>query len=399
MREYGRAHSKLSNNLETAKDNELVFTNGDLIIKKANGKNISLYNKLVEDCVDKEIIGNVPAIYGFTINFNEPNPYDAITYIENNTQFKPLSNDDGVIHTNSWSDRIIRHELGIRPCLFKDGKVICYLDSNDYTKDIYGNDVGNIRNADVMIEFKRMWCRYILGSNCITFKIANYEVDETYTTIFKEKYMYISAYNVFVSNGIPASRPGNILSLNENNNIIKSKLKAGYSLLSYDKYMYILSLSWLLTKSFNPLDLIGKNISRITGILDNKGLFYNGNIGNKFLGFENFWQYYTYIDGIATSKNSLYTVDNAGIKNVLLQDIFKDGWISGLGYRKGVIYPSSYNGSSSTHVCSYVTNKNNEDLNFSNIYFGGLEEDPEHTGVFSLFMKEPKYVGYRLCYN
>ena len=42
MREYGRAHSKLADNLETARDNELVFINGDLVIKKDNGKHVIL---------------------------------------------------------------------------------------------------------------------------------------------------------------------------------------------------------------------------------------------------------------------------------------------------------------------------------------------------------------------
>lgn len=400
MREYGRAHTKFRDNLETAKNNELVFVNGDIVIKKEDGNNISLYDKFVNDCVDKEIISSLPVVYGFTINFNEPDPYDSISYIEDNSTFEPMTYSNNKINNNSWNNGIIRNIFGIKPCLMKDGKVIKYLNSNNYNLDIAGNNVENFKSSDVMIEFGRMWYKFMPFENGLTFKIANYKVDDTYTTIFKDKHMYISAYNVFVSNGIPSSRPGNILALNENNNIIKSKLKRGYSLLSYEKYVYILVLSWLFTKSFDPLSIIGKGSSKMTGTLDETGLFFNGNIGNKFLGLENFWQYYTYLDGVSVSKNSLYSVNKDGIKSILLQNIFKNGWINSVDYRKGILYPSGYNGSSSTHACSYITNKDESDsMSFSDIFFGGIEEDATHTGAFSLYFKEPKYKGYRLCYN
>ena len=111
MREYGRAHTKFRDNLETAKNNELVFVNGDIVIKKEDGNNISLYDKFVNDCVDKEIISGLPVVYGFTINFNEPDPYDSISYIEDNSTFEPMTYSNNKINNNDYESNSDNEEF------------------------------------------------------------------------------------------------------------------------------------------------------------------------------------------------------------------------------------------------------------------------------------------------
>lgn len=403
MRDYARAHTKLSDNLDTAKENELVFVDNDLIIKKQQN-NVSLYAEFLSSCIDKGLIKNKPTIYGFTIDFTESDPIGSVTYIEENSSFTPIAREkSGICKYNSWDERTIRQVFGIRPCLMKDGKVTAYLKPDDYSLDIQGLEV-YAKDSDAMIQFGHMYYKYISTSNSLTFKVANYKPDDTYTDdIFNnESDMYVSIYNIFGDDNISSITNNNInnsTGLDIKN--VKSKLKSGYSLLSYKRYIYILSLACLFTKSFDPLYIIGKGTSdSVTGLLDKKGLFYFGSAGTKIFGLENFWEYYTYLDGVSNAKNSIYSVNEEGIKSLIDRNIFEQGWISKIKYKDGYLYPCEYAGSSTTYAGSFIVNKDEDNLlDFSNIYFGGIKDDPVRMGSFSLRLKEPDYITCRLCYN
>ena len=108
-------------------------------------------------------------VYGFTINEAESNSTASVTYTDESTSYTKGSNlwDSSPLFTN------------IKPCLFKNGAVVGYLQRNDYTKfengtaaDIISGDAG-----DVMVEIPKMAYYMEKSGNIITCKVLIGDVD------------------------------------------------------------------------------------------------------------------------------------------------------------------------------------------------------------------------------
>lgn len=102
----------------------------------------------------------IPSItYGFTIDATNSNPDTAIVYTDDCAGWTPIrgNNTDKTINMGSWANKWPL--TAIRPCLYKDGEVVAYLNPNDYTKTVDGADAditsGNA--GDVMIEFPTIY--------------------------------------------------------------------------------------------------------------------------------------------------------------------------------------------------------------------------------------------------
>ena len=119
-------------------------------------------------------------IYTVRIDLNNKDPYDAVTYINDAVGFDPLYVE---CNYGSWKD-VINTLISPRPCLYKDSKVITYLDPNNYSKSIYGSgvDILNESSGDVMVEFSRTYYKLEKNGNVLDFSISTEKVDDTWSS-------------------------------------------------------------------------------------------------------------------------------------------------------------------------------------------------------------------------
>lgn len=123
-----------------------------------------------------------PIIYGFHINPNDPNPYTAVTYLEDAVGKTPAAMGNTAFNYGSWENAFFMP----KPCMVRyDGHVEYYLDPNDYSKKSDGtashvNDLTFGGNA--MMEFPLIWYKFVQGvaDGEGYFYVSNKKVDNTY---------------------------------------------------------------------------------------------------------------------------------------------------------------------------------------------------------------------------
>ena len=132
----------------------------------ANG----VYNASDDDLAGySQVTAGVVPIYGFHLNGAETDPAHAITYIADNINAEPAYMDyaNDRFEYGSWKDAWFIRDL--KPCILnQDGTVRCYLNKNDYSKDVEGNTVAideTLTGANVMIEFPKIWMKFVPDAN------------------------------------------------------------------------------------------------------------------------------------------------------------------------------------------------------------------------------------------
>lgn len=155
--------------------------------------------------------------YGFTIDATNSNPDTAIVYTDDCAGWTPIRGDaNGNIDMGSWANKWPL--TAIRPCLYKDGEVVAYLNPNDYTKTVDGTDADITSGAagDVMIEIPTIYYKVepvkdasgVTTSSKITisdteqegfdcyahYRINSADIDTYPSPTIKLDYIYIGAY-------------------------------------------------------------------------------------------------------------------------------------------------------------------------------------------------------------
>ena len=146
-----------------------------------------------------------------------PMPYKVMTVIIDESNSNPATccsyADDAVtMPSGKGSDAVSAWQqfFGYRPCLFKDGQVVGYLNPNDYTKfeDGTAADITSGNSGDVMVEFPRMGVRISKSGTKVTVSMTDDPDDSSFTYYAhtrgssKCKNFYLGAYlcqNSFVS--------------------------------------------------------------------------------------------------------------------------------------------------------------------------------------------------------
>lgn len=121
-------------------------------------------------------------IYGFHINPNESDPYEAVTYIADAVGMTPAKMGSSVFDYGSWEKVFFMP----KPCMVKyDGTVDYYLDPNDFSKKLDGTasdiaDPGYGGNA--MMEWPKIWFKYVPGvaDGEWSFYASNSKIDSSY---------------------------------------------------------------------------------------------------------------------------------------------------------------------------------------------------------------------------
>lgn len=121
-------------------------------------------------------------VYGWHVNPNESDSYNAVTYLKDAVGLTPAHMGSTTFDYGSWKDAFFMP----KPCMVKyDGTVDYYIDPDDYTRKADGSpsDVGNPNyEGNAMMEWPLIWWKYEAGTEDGEgyFYVANNQVDSTY---------------------------------------------------------------------------------------------------------------------------------------------------------------------------------------------------------------------------
>lgn len=232
--------------------------------------------------------------------------------------------------------------FGYRPCIFKNGKVVGYLNPSNFNKFEDGSDVDITSYAigDVMIEFPRRGVKISKSDKIITISMTDAPVDENFTYyahqrgIYDRDYFYLGAYLASYSfdsstqTGFMSSLSGQepINAMNDNSsfsNMCKFASAKGtnYGIMSYYQFLFIQCMYILQYKGTPGVGTVhgtGRYHEQYsyylnrTGGTETKGLMYgvctsshNDMVPVKIFGLEDLWgNGDQYINNIALSSTA-----------------------------------------------------------------------------------------------
>ena len=286
-----------------------------------------------------QVTAGVVPIYGFHLNGAEADPAHAITYIADNINAEPAYMDyaNNRFEYGSWKDAWFIRDL--KPCILnQDGTVRCYLNKDDYTKDVDGNTVAideTLTGANVMIEFPKIWMKFVPDAqddtSCDVY-FSEKKQDDGYTDypyiamdgVTHKEHFYMPAFNGSVIDNVLRSIAGQTSTkcqnLDASGEIAAAQLNgSGWWIECAGQIMLINMLLLLISRNTDTQAIFGQGISNgaqtafdnySTGTLYNKGLFYGDDgvsTAVKVFGIENWWalQWRRYSGDILSSNKIL----------------------------------------------------------------------------------------------
>ena len=315
-------------------------------IDDLQGRTSELENK-VELLVKKET-----KIYGFRINPNEADPYEAVVYLADAVGMTPAKMGAESFDYGSWRDAFFMP----RPCMVKyDGTVDYYLNPNNY-KEKEDGSASDVANADyegnAMMEFPKIWYKFEEGSEEGEgyFYCSNVKPDDTYhcwcninSNDEETDNFYMAIYNGTGTDRLrslsgvqltPANGNGNTTGQQEVDRALRNNTTDSvewYTEVWSDRLL-LTALHVLISKSLDTQGSFGQGISSgyqaakeayVTGALDDKGLFFGNTVGTatavKTFGIENFWSLVWHrvagcisVDNVLKTKLTYGTADGSG---------------------------------------------------------------------------------------
>lgn len=291
--------------------------------------------------------------YGFTIDLSNSNPDTSIVYTDDCAGWTPIrgNNTDKTINMGSWANKWPLTQ--IKPCLYKDGAVVAYLNPNDYTKKVDGTaaDITSGNAGDIMIEFPTIYYKVdaVKDSNNVTtsvkisvsdteqegfdcysfYQISSVDINTYPAPTRKFDKLYIGAYQSSVigssttlrslsasgvedtltyainSNGYSDTTPHPMYKYGAPTNLSKLR-NSDWTLI---KLLFVLLVKSLNSDNFCKLDYVPTSLTYKfipSGWGDQLGMFAMEPDGKseKFLGLENLYvkSYFTYISDVNQSS-------------------------------------------------------------------------------------------------
>lgn len=360
-----------------------------------------------------------------------PQAYRTMTVIIDQTNSDPdtcisyADNAVGMIaKSTDWDDF-----FGCRPCLFKNGKVVGYLNPDNFaqfedgsTADITSGDAG-----DVMIEIPRMGLNITNDNdNTITVSITNDPNNSEFSYLAHSRgstlkdNLYIGAYLGYNQNNKIRSLSGkiptagisytNYLSYCQANGAPSGSGTSGYDMLGFYPITLLQAMYLLKYKSLNSQTALGTGYvegsgATTTGGTNTKGMCFGSNSQTeqmKLFGIEDFYgNLVQWVGGLYCSSSSHiltatenYNITGSGYTDNGLHDSGLSSEYKGyitkiMGTTETGFYPKVTSGSNTTYYCDWGYSA------FSNVaYFGGDWSSGANCGAFYLYVNNSASSSY-----
>ncbi|MCM1368256.1 MAG: hypothetical protein NC184_05570 [Roseburia sp.] len=284
--------------------------------------------------------------WGVRIDRTNNDPESAVEYIGAAAGYKAARGDN----SGDWADNPIFAK--IKPCLFKDGTVVAYLDPNDYDKTIDGYTIETLRGFfDTMVEFGKMYYRIQKDDRYTYVEITDDAASladgfTDYAFSYKGKArdkFYIGAYKGSILDGKLRSVSDATVANRMTVGAFRKAAQAngeGYEITPFNKLTLLQVLYVIRYKSLNSRAALGKGLTEArefstTGTTDKGGLYAGSQDGTKQVkchGIEDLWgNIYEWIDGFVTTDGKIKIADG----------LFND---TGKGYETAADLPESIYG-------------------------------------------------------
>ena len=317
-----------------------------------------------------------------TVQFNITETPGYGTYL-NDASDMPYGKESDAI--SAWQEF-----FGYKPCLFKNGRVVGYLNPNDYTKFENGTsaDITSGNAGDVMVEFPRRGIKISKYRTTVTVSMTDNPNAEGYSYLAHTRgstakdYFYIGAYLGYNASSklrsLSGKMPTSLVSLSDFRTYARN-LGTGYMEVGFYQYLFIQCMYLLQYKGhLNSQSVHGygycdarDRVASNTGFSDTKGVMYGTT--NKYystesdhiklFGIEDFWgNLEWYLDGY-------YVAGNAFRASILTAT---DGFNNtGSGYTTNGYAKYISNGCISDAVCSSKAGftPTNATTNGNSVYF------------------------------
>ena len=324
-------------------------------------------------------------VYGVRIDETNPNPESAVAYTDDCAGFTPSMGNNGNFQTGSWNDATDPIFSRIRPCLFKDGAVVGYLNPNNFAQFENGTaaDITSGNAGDVMIEIPRTAYAMYKEGNYQYVKItddpnapssdAKWCFNAHTRSIQGDRdYLYVGAYEGYVLSNKLRSLSGKVPTTGKDLTEIQpyaNNMGNGYDPLSFYpltliQAMYLIRYKNLCCSAALGLGTTDSSKTINTGSNDTRGMNYGNSINTekiKLMGLEGIWgNIMLWIAGLMVRQTRLYTAftnfndTGAGYTQISSVAATRGGYLSkAIGNNSHGFIIEEGNGSSDIYYCCY----------------------------------------------
>ena len=254
--------------------------------------------------------------WGVRIDRENSDPEEAVEYIGEAAGYIPA---DGT-EPGSWADNPVFAK--IKPCLLCNGKVVDYLDPNDYGRTADGEPIGKMRAYfDTMVEFGKIFYRIRKDEHYTYVEITDdarsladgfTDYAFSYKGESKDKF-YIGAYKGHIVDGKLRSISGVLPESRKTIGAFRTAAQAngnGYEITPFNKLTLLQALYVVRYKSLDSRAALGKGYTEAdsyapTGNTDKDGLYFGNQDGKRQVkchGIEDLWgNIFEWVDGFVTT--------------------------------------------------------------------------------------------------
>ena len=352
--------------------------------------------------INKRINEKVGQEYNFYIDSTVSDPAKIITWAE-------------IFNSTTSAEWLT--ELGIKPCVVRNGTVLYYLnpDNFNYTASGANADITTLGN-DVMIEIPRLGVRCVKISDtkvCVTITKKPNATGFDYRAFSYNDYndsskLYVGAYAGFLSSGKLYSSSGKIPSVNSTLANFRAGATArgnGYGAITYSILTLLQCIYCLMYRHTNSQTVVGAGYTSVshsepivTGASNTYGMNSELCTGTeqtdshhhvKFCGIESLWgNVFTFEDGLIKDnfnaiKVARTLVDCADVSKYDTIDssytVEGNGFVKKMMCENGSIFlPKDLDGSSASYFCDYSSVRAGEAISV----FGGGYMSSLYSGIF-----------------
>lgn len=342
------------------------------------------------------IVDDSSNVYGVRIDVTNSNPTSAVTYTDDAIGKTAAHGNNGTFDYGSWQQRFPFNK--IKPCLFKNGEVLGYLNPDDYTKFINGTDADIITNdgRQVMIEIPTIYWKIEKTGNYVYVRYSGVKKDANYRALAHEYNANTTVSKIFVAAYLSSRKTnespyrayslsgktfessmgvGTARSMCTEWNTASTNIGSGmFSSMSFHHATLFQVLYLIMFKSLDTTIPFGRSPQSYTvvGGSNKKGLFYGDNTGSlpmKFCGIEAlFGSVRTYVDGISLTSGtaSIFNPKDSTVDPVTATYIQQDGYITNVSGTTftGFLPTAMTNGSSTTYFTDRASLATNGEAGF-----------------------------------